>query len=241
LFKSSISHRIYTKKDIVYLQMDRDGWWQGKPAQVYRNGKNNNDFWVIDGHNRIHIAKQLKIPVKYVVEPRFISVKEIETNTNWTNNDHMEKFVAEGDSEYLYLKKYHDRTGIGVTQCVSLLSGLAVYSAKLIDRFKDGEFEVINADFALFVEMVVLTAKRYVDFASNTQFVSALAKILLIDGIDHERLIKKIKKHSFLLKRQYTKKDYLDVIESVYNRQTADKVPISFLAEQHANKRSGKQ
>lgn len=217
--------------------MKEHGWLDAYPLHVKRleNGK----FEIIAGHHRYAVAQKLGIPVKYVEGKQEVSIHELERATNpWKLRDWLDSHIRTGKEHYIALMEYHRKTGIGISQCISLLAGYSDGS-RLNNLFKDGTFEVGDMTHANIVGDIVVFCKAYgIPFARSKMFVAAISKVAMADGFNAATLLKKISSHLELMKKQASMKDYIDLLDLVYNRASRTKVPLAFNAEEAARQRS---
>jgi len=184
------------------------------------------------GHHRFHAARQEGIPVKYVESREEIQPVEMETTSlQWSLEDYLATHILQGNPQYVYLRKYHESTGIALSMCIALLSGRGAEgrSKKIAADFKAGKFEIMNLRFANIVASLVDAAKDGgFKYAPNWIFVDAIAHIVLFGQHDLMRLETKLRKFAHIIERRSNLKDYLIEIEKVFNRGTRHKVSVMF-------------
>ena len=236
-------NRDVSREKFLKKSLEKYGWISAFPMYVVRNGATK--LKIKDGHHRFHVAKQLNIPVKYVLcEENGMSIHELnKTMRSWSINDYLDSYVKQGRTSYRYLKQYCTRTGISVSVAIPLLYGNYGGSSgnALLNQFKDGLFETSQEGIntALIVEQIVSVMNNEArDFASHKNFVGAIAKVCAVSEVNREQLIKKLKKHSSLLRKQPTVDLYLKNIEEVYNRQSrSDIIPLCHLVKAEMKRR----
>jgi len=223
-------------KDLV-KSMSRYGWWDDEPMSVIENG--NGKFKIKKGHHRFVAAMELGIPVKFIISDKDVPIYEMEQfNPIWGLRDFLDGYSKQGRPEYAEVKRYHERTGINISDCIALLGGESAGSHNKNNAFKKGKFTLGNLAIARRVERIVTALRdRKIEIASHSNFVKAISYLCWLKEFDPERLIKKIKSHSYMLHRQPTVDDYLTMLEAIYNRQSKDKVPIGFFAKEAAQER----
>lgn len=215
----------------LLASMKEHGWIDAYPAHVVKNG--NGTLKIKAGHNRIDAAKMLGITVKYVVCDDEASLTQIEGAHNpWNMKDFLTGFARQGDMNYLKLQEFNRKFGIPLNTSLTLLGGHAVnMSGWHSETFKDGKFKVGNPSHANIVgDLVLYCDSLGIDFCRNTRFVSAISKVILVDGIDIEELKKKIKNHLYFMTKQPDVSSYIQMLEKVYNRQRGNKLAIAINA-----------
>jgi len=213
------------------------GWISAYPMHVIRE---NGHLKIKGGHHRFEVARKLGIPVKYVVCDDKATIHELEdATTPWDWPDYLESHARTGNVNYLKIKKYQGETGIPLTCIVSMFGGYTAGSGIYAGPFKSGAFKIKDTDHPSIVADLVAVA-RSAGFKGSTirNFVIALSKVAKTAEIDLPRLKAKMKAHPYLLQKQTSVDGYLAMLEEVYNRQRADKVPLAFMANAAARARN---
>jgi hypothetical protein len=201
----------------------------------------NRKLKIIDGHHRFEVARELGIPVKYVIDDVEMPVYDIAKAARfWDLEDYLTSECRGGNVDYVKIKKFHDETGIGLNQTVSMFAGQQASSfGNVKDRFKDGEFVCKEAPGVETVKNIVLFMKSLgMKWTHHSKLVNALSRIVFVKEFDPKVLMKKIKAHPHLVKRQVFLDDYMAMFEEIYNFRANEKVPLKFLAEQAARERN---
>lgn len=233
---SNINRNIH-KTWHLEASMKKYGFRDACPIEVTRLA--NGLLEIQDGHHRYYVARKLRIPVKYVEVKEVMTMTErAKTTTAWSLRDYLDSYVRAGLPAYVEVKKYHDRTGIGLSACISMLAGDSAGSGNWNSQFKDGTFRLADSIHADIVGEISLHCKKCgVPFFKNQIFINALSKIVWAEGFDPEVLKNKLTHFSEYLKKQPTKDDYVRLLDEIYNRKSQTKVPLTFRAEEAARKR----
>lgn len=223
-------------KDLLRL-LAANGWVDAYPMYVVQNGDGR--LKIKDGHNRFVAAKKLGLPVKYVIAPDVLSMADINRGTNWWKlNDYMTGNVQRGKKDYQLVKDYHEKTGIGLMNCIAILGGQTAGTTSKNEAFKEGRFTLGNLSNAQAIaDIVACLQHNGVDYATNSNFVKAISMVVWVNGFSVNELKKKISRHRALITRQPTRDTYLKMLEEVYNRQRKDKIPLEFMAKEAAKTR----
>lgn len=220
--------------------MREHGWISAYPMHCVRNGSNNK-LHIKAGHHRFEVARRLNIPVKYVVCSDNAVIHDLEASTNrWDLLDYLTSFCRLNNEHYLKVKNYHDRTGIPLALCVSVLAGETAGSHNHDTRFKAGVYKVSgNTKNAEALADIVLYCKtKSIDFAANVRFVRAVSLLLWLPEFDAQQFKKKASSFQHIMQKQPTIDTFLQMIETVYNMQSRTKIPLFFLAKDAARRRS---
>jgi hypothetical protein len=232
-------NRNITENRNLERSMMQYGFIDDYPIVVVKNG--DGKLKIKSGHHRFYYARKLGLPVYYKISQSAISIYELEAGTKpWVLQDYLDANVRQEKQDYILLKTYHERSGIPLTCCISMVAGESAGSSNKQIPFKEGTYRVGDLTHARLVADLIsfLQNRCNVSFALNSNFVAALSKVLWVPEFSIERFKKKSCSHSYLFEKKRSFADYVDLIEAVYNRQSKSKDPIAFLAEKVAKERS---
>lgn len=216
------------------------GWIDAYPMHVVKNG--NGKLKIKAGHNRFETARRIGIPVKYCICDDNASIHELEKSTKaWSVSDYLESYIRSGSPHYAYLKNFHKKTSIGISACMSMLSGESAGSNNKLYAFKDGKFEpnkdgIEHANAV--ASMVEACRLQGASWANSAPFVAALSKMMWVKEFSYEEFIQRVKRHPQFLEKQRGIEGYFSMIESLYNYQRKGRrVPLAFLVEETSRER----
>jgi len=218
--------------------MSRHGWIDAYPAHVVENG--NGKLKIKAGHHRFFVARKLNLPIKFVVCDDDSSIHELEkATTPWRIGDYLESHLRTGNPAYSIIKEYHDRTGISISSCISMLSGETAGSTNKNEMFKRGEIKIKKTDHAETVAGIVAAMKKAkIKFATNNMLVQAISRIAWVKKFSKTQMIHKIKTFPSLIEKRPNVQSYSEMLSDVYNRQSKTKIPLAFMANETMKKRS---
>jgi hypothetical protein len=224
-----------TKK--LEASMKKDGFWDDEPILVKRNG--DGKLIILRGQHRYHVARKLGIPIKYVETQREVNIPgEEKTKLHWSLKDYLFSYCQRWREAYEKVREYHETTGIPFNACISLLAGDSAGSGNWSQKFKDGDYKLGNLSHSRVVAGIVAQAKESgYPFWNNMLFVQAVSKIAWAEGFASEVLKEKINTWVQFMKKHATKQDYVEMLDSIYNRGSRTKIPLTFLAEEAARQR----
>lgn len=201
----------------------------------------NSELVIKDGHHRFEVCRRLGISVYYVVCDDIATIQELVRTINiWDQKDFLDSYVNAGMSDYVYIKNYHERTGIPLACCVSMLAGNSAGTMKHQKVFRSGKIQLGDVSHANTVSSITKKcAENGISFATNGLFVQALSKCVWVKEFNVDEFKLKTKKYPFLFEKQRSVEDYINMIENVYNRNRKEKIPLSFLASEATRKRAG--
>jgi hypothetical protein len=232
-------NRDVNKTRFLEMSMIKHGWIDAYPAHVMRNPKTGK-LQIKAGHHRFIVAQKLRIPIKYVECRDEATIHELErATTPWTLKDYLTSFVRLEKPDYIQVLRYHKETGINLAACVSMLAGNSAGSSNWHKQFKDGTYRLGDPTHAKIVGDIVLSSKKSgFAYASARLFIEALSKVVWAEGFSPDLLKKKISRYVEHMKKQPSKQAYVEMLDSIYNRGSKNKIPLAFLAEEAARKRN---
>jgi hypothetical protein len=238
VFEMHEFNRDVNKTKDLERSMKAHGFIPAYPLHVVRNG--GGQLKVKAGHHRLTVAQRLNIPVYYVVCDDAASIHELEKGTvGWSMSDYLTSYCRVGLPDYLEVRRYCAETGISITQAISMLGGQAAGSGNLNNLFKDGKFKIKSRTHADQVAEIVLHMKSCgVSFCNYRSLVAAISKALYVPEVNAKQFMMKIKSHTYLITKQPNVQEYLKVLEELYNRQSKEKIPVAFLADEMAKSRN---
>jgi hypothetical protein len=213
--------------------MSAFGFLPSKPVQVY---KDRNKLVIIDGHHRYIAAKNLSIPVVYVVEPKANGESMSRVNglqKTWQLKNYLAQYVKRGIPAYVELAGYHS-LGFSIQQAAKMLAGLASTGyggSKVSAALRDGTFKVVTRE-----KIDIIARFLCEEGASNpayrtSNFVTAFELCLRVNDFNPEQLTRKLSINPRTIARTATVDQMLDQIEEVYNYHQQIKMPLAFEAK----------
>ena len=190
----------------------------------------NNKYEIIDGQHRVEAIKQLGKPVYFVVidDLAVNDVKRLNTiGRNWTVRDFMNLYIKEGNKNYMVYRDFMDKYKFNHNETLSLLGNRKIGGSQCMP-FRDGDFVVQDYNRAVRNAEKILMVKDYYDGYKRRSFVYALLDLFGNEKYNHNRFLKKLSYQSVKLQDQTTFKQYLQVIEEIYNYKTTEKNRVRF-------------
>lgn len=199
--------------------MIKYGFLTGFPIVVYFY-KSLNTHRIMDGHRRLHAARNLGIPVKYVIEKIIIdNVPELQAGiAMWSLEDYLSSGCKKGKKSYLIVREFFESSNIPLSVLVKLLTTKKARDA--VKLFKTNAYEVSKS--------CVRKAEKIKEFSNcmksnnvkiykSAVFLDALIKVSYIDGFDIKRLQTKMLKNLPMVVKQNTLLGYIQMFEDIYN------------------------
>lgn len=239
LFEVSNFNRDVTKTKKLELSMKKHGFIEAYPLHVV---KNKGKLEIKGGHHRFEVASRLGIAIPYVICTDKASIHELEEASNtWSMDDYLTSFVRMGDPDYIAVKEYKDKTGISTRQCMSMLGGEIASSGNHAKEFKNGEYSLSNdlTHAYQIAELVKVLNDAGLAFATKSNCVGSLSRIMSAGHADFDTLKKKIKTNILYIENQRTQDGFVDMWDEIYNRKTrGNRVPLAFLTNETMKQRA---
>lgn len=238
-FECAAFNREVKKTGALRKSMQKHGFIPAYP--IHCETRPNAKLAIVGGHHRFEVAKELGLPVYYVVADGLdVTIHEMETATNrWAVSDYLHSFCALSMEPYLVVKEFHERTGITLNLCISMLGGDTAGSGNHTNAFKAGTYVVKDVEHAEIVgDITTFCTSAGVSFSSNSYFTQAISKMCRAEEFEPEIFKRRVSANPALMIRQPNVDAYMQLIEDVYNRLAKSKrLPLKFLADKAVSKR----
>jgi hypothetical protein len=232
-------------RDRLLASMKKYGFPPSCAIHVRHNG--GKKLLVVRGHHRLEIAKELKLPVYYIIDDTPFDIFELEGDSalRWSLGDFLFARARAGDIECQKLISWIKKHDISVGAASALVGG---YQARLGERgaanssassaIKRGSFTASTLDFANKVAIVTDYCREAgYPFATSSSFVVAISKAIQVENFDFERFMGKMANHGHKIKKRSTKEEYLEEIEMIYNAgHSKTRLNVAFLANELSRK-----
>ncbi len=152
----------------------------------------NKEFIIIDGQHRFSVARDLKIPIKYIVlenagKEEIISLNT--TNKQWSALDFIELYAKEGVEDYVQLLDLYKMRIMPISTMISTAMNLRSSSGTCMRNARLGKFKFFNyLEYLNFIDF-------YVDMLGSLQLENhegtgtALYELFKVAKFDSDRFI----------------------------------------------------
>lgn len=207
----------------------------------------NEKFEIIDGQHRFEAAKQIGLPINFIIAPDY-GLEEVqmlnENMKNWKKEDYLNAYCDLKNPEYLKFRNFMRRFpefGVAVCETIltdrlgrmnssdrNLVSETNKKGAFAVRYFQEGDLKIPDYDKAVENAEKIMTIKPYYDGYNRPSFVRAMIGIFRIDYYDHARLLERLNANPTALQHCANVSQYRLMIEDVYNFRSRDKVSLRF-------------
>ena len=194
----------------------------------------NDDNEIVDGQHRLEVARRNNLTIYYARVNSNSSLPEVQLLNanlrNWTMQDYLNSYIELGNDDYVKLKEFCDFYQLPISVSMHLLSGKTATHAiqEFVHTFKEGKFKVVGLKKAIDMAEKLMLVKPYVEGPAwkDREFLRALQ--LALKKVGSKRLIKKLSTSGFKIHRQLGTKEYLRVLEDIYNHRLREESKIRF-------------
>jgi hypothetical protein len=200
------------------------------PIQV---SEKNNRLEIVDGQHRFYICKKLKRPVYYILlkeDRRLTDIAKINSNTEkWATKDFINCYVQLGNKHYQQLQDFMDQYGFNASVSMRLLyfgdPGTELRTVNISQIFHRGEFEVKFLQEAIDIAELCKSFESFPSWQSK-HFIQAIYKISKAEKVNIIELATKFKNNPDMLTRQVNYKEYIFLLERLFNVGKHNRVVI---------------
>lgn len=210
------------------------GWIPSFPMTVTKNGK---ALTIVDGQHRFSIARELGIPVKYVLVDQEIDISQINnTQDTWKLRDYLERWKRAGKEPYFEIDDFmNTHPSITLSMAITLLSGVYDSGTWYKNKFMDGNMKIspTSRGMAYSVANVFESILEVSKDAKHNNFMKALYKCFHVDQFDPHRFIEQCEKNPAMIQPYSKIEDWLELIQEIYNHgRKSNRIPLKFQVEE---------
>jgi hypothetical protein len=237
LFETFSVNRQIGETLALKASMKKYGWIDAYPMHVVKS--NNGKLLIKAGHHRFFVAQSLGMAVKYVVCEDEATIPELErASQKWNTNDYLCAYVRQENPHYLAIKRFRDKNQIPITACIALMAGRCQWTGQDVVIFKTGAFTVKDEiGPRIIADLVQVCRQRGLEFASSSDFVLALARIIKVKQVNVKLLRQKLASQNSIVSKCGSIGEYLRMFEKLYNKNLEQKIPLAFFAKEAARKK----
>jgi hypothetical protein len=189
----------------------------------------NEEYEIIDGQHRFECIKELGLPLHYIICEGYglNEVQVLNQNAkNWNTDDFMNGYCDLGKEDYLQYRDFKNKYPFGHGECQAMLCGYN--NGKAYQQFIDGAFRIKNLQAAHNVASKICKLKSLYAGYTRRCFVYAMIALLKKPQFDYLHFEAKLKKQPTKLTDCATSKQYISLIEDIYNYRRRDKINLRY-------------
>ena len=198
---------------------------------------------VIDGQHRLEASKASGVPVRYIVVPGY-GLQEVQrlnaSSSNWTKMDYLESYAKMGLPAYVTMLDFMRRHKVfSLLPCEILLtqrfSGSNNGTTEKADGrqgkvklFEAGKMEIADLEKADRMANEIKQLADIFDHYNTFTFVNAYMNVSKKEAFNAEQFLRRAKTHPQLLEPKINVSGYIEMIETVYNFRSHNKVSLQY-------------
>lgn len=201
----------------------------------------NEKMQIIDGQHRFLSAKELKLPINFLVVEGYglEEVQILNTNSaNWKKEDYLKAYCDLGIESYLQMRQFMlDFPDFGVAVAEMILTDNVNGENKqlVVDKvsikmmgFKNGELNIPDLKKAYETAEKVLMFKPYYDGYNRSIFVRTLITLFKNENYVHADMISKLANNPSALTHCANVTQYKFLLEDIFNFRRREKVNLRY-------------
>jgi len=225
-FQRISGNRTVNKKKVKDLikSIEKGGWLSTVMITV------NELMQIIDGQHRYLAARATGTSMLYQIVEGAGLKEVIRTNSgssNWKIADHIPSQIALGNKSFILLDKLmKEFPELSLSICQNMLSQSNSNPSR--EDVENGIWEIGDYNIAVLWSQNLMSLKPYFEGYKLTYFVRTLIDALLKPNFNFQEFHHKVTLRPTMLQRCGSKKQYMAMIEEIYNYKRADKVNLRF-------------
>lgn len=201
----------------------------------------NEKMQIIDGQHRFLSAKELNLPINYLVVEGYglEEVQILNTNSaNWKKEDYLKAYCDLGIEPYLQMRQFMlDFPDFGVAIAEMILTDNVNGENKqlVVDKvtmrmmgFQNGELNIPDLSKAYETAEKVLMFKPYYDGYNRSTFVRTLITLFKNENYIHADMISKLANNPSALTHCANVTQYKFLLEDIFNFRRREKVNLRY-------------
>ena len=199
----------------------------------------NENLQIIDGQHRLQAAKELGLPVYYIIS-KGTGLKEVQVlnvnQKNWAIDDYVDGYIDMGKDNYRIYKTFRKQFNLPATQTIEILEGSSSSGSKKdkvnfknhVHNFKNGNLKIKNLKESERVAKAISSCSPFYEGYKRKTFVAAMMGILKKDNFEIDTFLYKLSKYNNLMQDCVNVTAYTELIEEIYNYRNRNKINLRF-------------
>lgn len=183
----------------------------------------NKDFEVINGQHRLLAAKELNLPIYYVVEDLECSaIPLLNISKSWSSLDYLNYYAKQGYDNYILLQRFMQKYELKINTVFALLTKQAT-KGNFYESFRTGLFKYNDSELEGVMENIRITQDcirkitGYQPYLRSARFCSALTVVFKDPNFNITKWVNNIHRNIDKIGPRANTKQYLMLFQDVYN------------------------
>lgn len=210
--------------------MKKYGFLESKPITVYEDGVL---FHIIDGHHRFAAAKELGIPVVYLVvrkSEKDSLMDQGKLMIKWSFSDFCKAWADAGKGNYIDLMAYSSCIPIRIA--ANLLASNGALTGSITDKIEKGTFVIKTTKIIDRLLSLISAVGETNKVVSSRSFISCFAKCMQVEEFSADQLQRRIISNPLSLIKTANESQMMDQLEEIYNFKSVKKIPLAHLVRE---------
>lgn len=191
----------------------------------------NEKYEIIDGQHRFECVKELKLPLHYIVCKGY-GLNEVhvlnQNSKTWNADDYLTGYCNLENKNYLQYKKFKEKYQLGHNECMAMLTGVNTGGGNIFEDFKNGNFKITHLEEAEHRAEKIWLFKDIYDGFKRRAFVYAMLYLFDKPQFEFTEFLQKVKNQPSALTDCNDSKQYVSLIEEIYNYRRREKVNLRY-------------
>lgn len=209
----------------------------------------NQSYEIIDGQHRFEAAKEMGLPINFIICNDY-SLKEVQllnnNMKNWKKEDYLKAFCDLGYEQYHKFREFMglfpelnlqgceiiltDRLWTStVSKTDSNLKGIINASGSYsVNYFQEGKLAIADFDKAVENAEKIMMIKPHYDGFNRAVFIRAMIGIFKLEYYSHAKFLQRLAANPNMMRHCANVGQYKLLIEDIYNYRSRDNVSLRF-------------
>lgn len=204
------------------------------PAYPLHCRARGNRLEVFDGHRRFTAAKELSLPVWYIIYNNGqLNLAEInDAQEKWTVTDFIESMAQRGVADYRELLEFSRKYRLPIGMSAGLLAGCVGASGEIGKRLRGGTYAIKDRETSSAVASIVSELHAINKVARHSYFLNAMTRCVRVREFDASQFVEKARKLPAKFIPQPDVQSFLRMIDEIYNYHAQKPIPLAFMANE---------
>lgn len=189
----------------------------------------NERFEIIDGQHRYLAAKDLELPLHYIVCDGY-GLNEVhrlnQVSKTWSCEDYLAGYSELGYPDYIKYKEYKSKYKFGHNECMALLTNMSHKST--VQPFYAGQFKIRDYDSAIAMTEKIVAIEPYYRGIRRRAFVYAFLRLMKNPNFAYSEFMQKLESQPTALVDCATAEQFISLIEEIYNYRRRVKINLRY-------------
>lgn len=190
----------------------------------------NEKYQIIDGQHRFEVIKELGYPLHYIICKNY-GLKEVhifnQNNKTWNADDYLEGYIRLGYENYILYKSFKLKYKLNHNETLALIYNTNS-CPNIVQEFYSGRLQIKNMNDAIDKIEKILMIEPYYAGVRRRIFIYTMLGLFKNPNFSILEFIQKLQQQPTALHNCVNVRQYLILIEEIYNYKRRDKINLRF-------------